>query len=247
MHIDNAIVELTRRCQLVCDHCLRGEAQKVDLQVGAWQPMFSEVEYIGCLTLTGGEPSLNPQAVRDLVDYLHMRRCIGTPLEIDYFYVVSNGKVVAKSMLKALKRLSHYTEQSDITNTFIVSDDQFHGVTYRVLDKYEQLKYDYPFIKMEENRTKLKNSHIISRGLAADNGLGSSDKESYGWQRYVDDERIKVEGEVYFTTNGDVLSDCNLAYADMIDNRLGNVYANTLSSIIIKHSTLESYGDAEVI
>ena len=41
MHICNLIIEITRRCNLQCDHCLRGNAESIDLDITTIDTLFN--------------------------------------------------------------------------------------------------------------------------------------------------------------------------------------------------------------
>ena len=58
MHINNLMIEVTRRCNLKCDHCLRGDAQNKDISTEYIDALLDQVTSIGSVTFTGGEPFL---------------------------------------------------------------------------------------------------------------------------------------------------------------------------------------------
>ena len=64
-NISNLVVEVTRRCNMSCDHCLRGCGQNMDLQDKHIETLTSQLEngYISNITFSGGEPSLNVKAI----------------------------------------------------------------------------------------------------------------------------------------------------------------------------------------
>lgn len=70
MYISSAcdvVIEVTRRCNMCCAHCLRGDAEAVDIQeryIDAFLDSFANAGYISSLTFTGGEISLNIPAIR---------------------------------------------------------------------------------------------------------------------------------------------------------------------------------------
>lgn len=69
MYISSAcdvVIEVTRRCNMCCAHCLRGDAEAVDIQeryIDAFLDSFANAGYISSLTFTGGEISLNIPAI----------------------------------------------------------------------------------------------------------------------------------------------------------------------------------------
>ena len=64
IQLDSLVIEVTRRCQLKCEHCLRGNAQKRDMSRDYIKDLFKKVGYISNLTFTGGEPSLVPHIIQ---------------------------------------------------------------------------------------------------------------------------------------------------------------------------------------
>lgn len=65
MYISDVAIELTGRCNLKCEHCLRGPAQRKDISRETLLAFFQAVDSIDTLTLTGGEPSLVPHLIQD--------------------------------------------------------------------------------------------------------------------------------------------------------------------------------------
>lgn len=56
IHIDSLIVEVTRKCNMECSHCLRGPGEETFLNPDHIEKLFSRIDTIGCITFTGGEP-----------------------------------------------------------------------------------------------------------------------------------------------------------------------------------------------
>lgn len=64
---NSVFIEVTRRCNMCCAHCLRGDAESIDIQekyIDAFLDSFETGAYISSLTFTGGEISLNIPAIR---------------------------------------------------------------------------------------------------------------------------------------------------------------------------------------
>ena len=81
-------LELTRRCNLRCDFCCKGDAQNLDMSKEIINKTFSEVQgaYIRSICLHGGEPLLVPELIRYTIDKLIEYRIIVFEL---YFF--TNG------------------------------------------------------------------------------------------------------------------------------------------------------------
>ena len=63
MRINNLIIEVTRKCQLKCPHCLRGDTEQIDIETKYINQLLHNVTEINQLTFTGGEPFLNIEAI----------------------------------------------------------------------------------------------------------------------------------------------------------------------------------------
>lgn len=70
-------VEVTRRCNMACGHCLRGNTENVDLIGMNIDSILDQAEAIGRLIITGGEPTLNMGAIQYLANGIVRR---GIPL-----------------------------------------------------------------------------------------------------------------------------------------------------------------------
>ena len=72
--ISNLILEVTRKCNIKCMHCLRGDAQRVTMSVPVLHGVLQHLESICTLTITGGEPSLAPEVLEEFLQICHWRK-----------------------------------------------------------------------------------------------------------------------------------------------------------------------------
>ena len=63
LYISDLVLEVTRRCNMSCAHCCRGDAQNCDITHKVIDDAFANLSGIGSLVFTGGEPSLNVDAM----------------------------------------------------------------------------------------------------------------------------------------------------------------------------------------
>ena len=54
--VNNLIIEITRKCNMNCEHCLRGNSQNIDVNFEHVEKLFSQIDYISTLSFGGGEP-----------------------------------------------------------------------------------------------------------------------------------------------------------------------------------------------
>ena len=67
---DGLYIELTRKCNLRCAHCLLGEPQDVTITPEIIDSFLSQTSSISILTIGGGEPLLEVDMLQYLLDAL---------------------------------------------------------------------------------------------------------------------------------------------------------------------------------
>lgn len=116
MYIENLNLEVTRRCTLECEHCLRGDIQDINISEETLKNIFTNVKKIDRLLITGGEPLI---AVNELERMIELIKNNNT--QIDQITLVTNGTILSSRVLKILKELS------EISNLNLkISFDIFH-------------------------------------------------------------------------------------------------------------------------
>lgn len=88
VYIRNFSIEVTRRCNMACSHCMRGNAMTLDISHAYIRNMLSRVRAVHNINITGGKPSLNVKAMRYLLSHLKHRE-----IHVDRFYIVTNGSL----------------------------------------------------------------------------------------------------------------------------------------------------------
>lgn len=81
-------IEVTRRCNMKCSHCMRGPAENHTISKEVVDRLFDEVSTIGTLLLTGGEPFLEPEMIDYIFDAIIKRN-----IPIIRISVVTNGTI----------------------------------------------------------------------------------------------------------------------------------------------------------
>ena len=100
---DTFAFEVTRRCNLKCGHCIRGDAQQLTLRKEYVDAVLNQTPMIVNVVLTGGEPFLEPELVEYIVDGIIKRKIyVGT------FQSVTNGTVCSERIARAFVRMSQY-------------------------------------------------------------------------------------------------------------------------------------------
>lgn len=124
---DTISIEITRRCNLNCRHCLRGDAQAVDIEPATVDSLMEQTARIYNLSFTGGEPTLNVPA---MVHTLNRLREWEVPLS--QMTVITNGAILSREFTEVVKGFSRYITPwtgADSSVTVLVSKDHYHTGT----------------------------------------------------------------------------------------------------------------------
>lgn len=107
--LNQLTVEVTRRCNMACGHCLRGDAENVDLTGMDIDSILDQTEAIGRLILTGGEPTLNMGAIQHIANGIARR---GIPLM--RVQIITNGLIYEERLVALAKRFSEITRLTQV-------------------------------------------------------------------------------------------------------------------------------------
>lgn len=216
----NLVLEITRRCNMCCAHCLRGEADEKDLTEAVVDEVLNGVRHIGRLTLTGGEPSLNIPILKYLASEIRARG-----IEVGGIYIVTNGKAVTDEFILALVDLYALCSDDSLSG-LTVSQDMFHeGISTENIARLRTLRC------YTEGEKSVDFSRVPLLDIGRAKSLSMNKRQPYrpfeelatAFQsfalRYVD-----IVGEVAVTVDGDILNTCDYAYDEVMNLRVSNVF-----------------------
>lgn len=205
--IDNAVIEVTRWCNMHCGHCMRGDKQKKKIKNEYINSFFSKINYINSLFITGGEPFL----AMDRIEYI-IHSILYNKVDVGNFYIVTNGKYIPKDFIDIITCFYNICSDNEISGV-VISQDCFHDWIdkdriYRIID---ELIYGRGLPKnilgFKNDPEKLGHyDWIINQGHAE--GMGR-DKKVY---KYIIDGNSIRENEVYLNCKGNIINCCDLSY-----------------------------------
>jgi MoaA/NifB/PqqE/SkfB family radical SAM enzyme len=237
MNIDNLVIEITRKCNARCDHCLRGDAQNVDMDDAVIDALLEGVSYITTVTFTGGEPSLAVPKIKYFLEAIKRR-----DIELNSFYLVTNGKEKSIEMVMALMELYAYCSDQACENfsSFCISKDQYHEYDIGDTSDADKLYRALSFYHPDERSEEIKNEALIREGRAIDFGKRVITPDSLEFS-LDDDEHINyIEGMVYVNALGDVIPGCDFSFETQERIKIGSVLNNTLEDIYINAKEVEA-------
>lgn len=220
---DTLILEVTRRCNMACDHCLRGDAQAMDMDKSMVDKIINALDNIGIVVFSGGEPTLNLEIIKYFFDKAEEKYGC-TPV----FYVVTNG--MANQLELATILLDAYSRREDGAEEEIygvaISRDMFHDY---IPETDRNPLRALSFYRSDKEQDDWDDRWVIKAGRAAENGFGRDmdlDPELV-LMTDPDDEDVVLD-QLYISCNGNVVGNCDLDYETIDRNPACDI--NTLAS-----------------
>lgn len=207
LHLNEFVIEITRKCNMKCAHCLRGDAQKRDIHKEYITKVLEDVSSIGSLTITGGEPTLNIPAIRFILDELKRLE-----IPVSYFYMVVNGRKTCQSIefLHLLIEMYMYQDEKDECLPMIqMSNDKYHSHPNEQKESKEFLSM-LSFFSCRNDEYKMSN--IIAEGRGYD--LGGFKSLDYSKEVYANEyeDTIEVDTMIYLNAKGQICNNCDYSY-----------------------------------
>ena len=225
-YLSELAIEVTRRCNMACAHCLRGEAQNCDIKFEYIDKLLADLSGIGSVTFTGGEPSLNIAAI----EYT-LQRCQELEVPVGSFYVVTNGKANTMELAMACLKWYAYCDDDEEICGLALSQDMFHDSVD--IDNIRILK-GLKFFRENDKRTDFNHVTLINEGRAQDLGgfrkISEDSRHSeFSFEEWQDE--MYIETMVYLSANGDIKTDCDVSYEND-DYTIGSLNDHSLDTIL---------------
>lgn len=219
LNIDNLCIEITRRCNMACAHCLRGDAQTADISHEVIDKALENVTSIGTLTFTGGEPSLNVEAMRYALE-----KCEEEGIFVSTFYVVTNGKAVSDEFLHVLMDWYVFCVDNGGEAEYCgiaLSKDRFHEP---ISTRNELLLRSLSFFREDKFNRSDSDQWLLAEGRAAQITGVTRTVYDYLPEISVYEDEVSIQDTIYVTVSGDILAGCDWSYENQKHHKLGTVY-----------------------
>ena len=231
IYCSNLVIEVTRRCNFQCDHCLRGDVQDLDISFNMLREIAKNI-LCGTVTFTGGEPALNLAAIRKYIEYAKMYSHMPSS-----FYIVTNGSVNQKELAFLCLEMYADMEEKEMCG-LSQSIDDFHA---EWLDKKAQVESrifrGLSFYSTEKEHEIGRDNHlwVLSSGRAKETGVANNTmhrtKEKGNDPLYVESYQNTDESSIdynidmiYVSANGNITANCDLPYDEIDKNHLTDIY-----------------------
>ena len=205
MRVFNLAIEVTRRCNMTCESCLRGDAENIDMTKKQIDEILDQVDEINEVTLSGGEPTL----CLDIIKYF-FEKAEQLGKYPDSFYLATNGMTNQAELAHIL--LDAYSKCDDKEACAVsLSLDDFHDG--RQSDYIKGLAFYSP---VKARRGEDPERWAIRMGRADRNGIGTYRDVTTRFSIDTDEnqndiQRIEID-MIYVSANGFVYPDCDISY-----------------------------------
>lgn len=245
--IQDLILEVTRRCNMKCAHCLRGDAEALDMPEQLIDRLLADVDEISELVFSGGEPFLNVDIMRYTLEYVKEHE-----IPVYNIYVVTNGKEVKDEYLQVMDDWMIY-----LMRCFYKADEFLPEDTYMPMtgdDLMAELNYSGVSISRDiyheaipvENYLKWRTRSyyssakergtehydLVNEGRAQENGIGSRERV-IPFYITIDEDGVSVD-QLYISADGSTVADCDLSYESVEERSIGNVMEESLYDILVR-------------
>ncbi len=176
MKISQLMVEVTRKCNMKCDHCMRGPAQNISMTKEIMINFLSDIKHINLVGFTGGEPTL-PDGIKAIKQFIKI--CKTFKITVDSFFIITNGKSWRKEIPKTVGSLLNFCEKNN-QSVVEISRDQYH-------DDIDLERGIFHHEMVSEFSTKIKDTgfrvlnrarqidDVCNQGKASTSGIGTFD------------------------------------------------------------------------
>ena len=213
MQIPNLIIEVTRKCNMSCEHCLRGDAKNLNIDHKYIDSLLEQVEEIGNVTFSGGEPSLNLETLEYFLSEVKRLH-----IYVDFFYIATNGLVVSEEFVMFCLKMYSYCGMKEDCRVD-VSNDMYHaqegdfdldllsGLSF-FGRKFENDGYNYRYGK---------DSMLVNEGR-------SSDGNGHNVTVYDIESMDDFNGAtIYLNCKGEIINGCDWSYVSQSKYKLCDV------------------------
>lgn len=242
-------IEVTRKCNMACPHCMRGDAQNHTISKAVVDRIFDEVEAIGSLLLTGGESFLEPEMIDYIVDTIIKKK-----VPIMNIRIVTNGLIKNEKIAENLNKLTDYVANSDwgkkqdkktlrTIGQICVSDDDYHS-KYDIMETlkfYREHLNQHTIIIKENTKKDTEEEQICYLGNATKDSFKLKENQSFRYTitpyrvSFLKDEKgnlFGIDTEIQVGWDGKILIGDDSSYEQQDKNNYGNILDKHMSTLL---------------
>lgn len=225
LHLKHLLLEATRKCNMACPHCMRGDAEDLSMDYAVLDRIFEDTRQIDHLVLTGGEPSLAPYVIQQIVYRARVWKC-----SIHSFFCATNARIYSQPFADALCGLYDYCKHPEHCTLTATIDPYHEPADPAVMELYRALPFYRPVFEYGSDLPY----PILTEGRAKENGIGQSEIPIKGsiYDADFTGFRFVCGDTVYINAKGGVLLNADLSYQNQEEFCIGNLTEDSLPHIL---------------
>jgi len=233
-------IELSRRCNLDCAHCMRGNSENKSISIDLLNKFFDEVKSTNVLVISGGEPFMCYEEIKSLIGIIKIKKVL-----VPKVVIVTNGTIYDERIYKLLEENFDEIEIN-------ISMDSYHmeSISRRYDTQRESNDPRLHPVNLEDIIINLKlhkksiyfgsiygeHKYLIDTGRAAELDKPKKPFDALGYF-YTDciKDFIIAGPQIYLDALG-YITDGNSEYASREEISIGNIRENTVSELLLKNA-----------
>lgn len=195
------IIEVTRKCNMQCPHCLRGDAQNIDISLLSIDTFLGKLSGM-CfkeILFTGGEPSLNTEAIAYTLECVKKYN-----IHIYRFSLVTNGKNITKDFVDICNKWIDHCNNRGLVS---ISVDKYHNLALTTEEVYNLGIKNVASLSIADY-------NLINLGRAKLNNLPTNVEYCSKSLFYGYNSTLVYIGRLVLTCSDSVLYHCDYEYED---------------------------------
>ena len=230
--LNDLAIETTRKCNMRCEHCMRGLSQNIDITPELIDMIFDNEEIAGInhICFSGGEPTLNPNIIIYIIN-----KIIEQNLNVWEIVMVTNGQIFNRELLEAFNRFNEYRNKNNLQNNnqscvrITFSNDKYHyPIKQEVKDNYYKYSRGIRFTEHD-----IEEKDIYKTGFST---IGKDFDYKLDQLRYCKEGDLYfVIDNIYITAKGYMTSEGMGQYTDMDRINMGHISDTTLQEALSKY------------
>lgn len=234
-------LEVTRKCNLKCAHCLRGDAQNLSMSTAVIDKILDSSAGIKTIFFTGGEPFLEPDIIEYVVDQV-----IERDFECFSMTVITNGTIMNDNGIRCIKSLNKFAEWShkkygDIAKCRIsISNDHFHDQESSTACMEFYKPYAGEFLELIMHGD-ISDDRLVRAGRAVQTGVAESDFRKFHAlpRRVYINEYNAIGCMLELSAQGNLYLPEYNSWKDIDANSIGNIMNESLVKIFERNQWKE--------
>lgn len=236
---DELMIEITRKCNLQCAHCLRGDAQNITMSKEVIDKIFEDAADCKQLLFTGGEPLLALDEIEYFVD-----KVIASDWTTSNIAMTINGTIRNPKLIDIANRFCRSRNGS--TFQIIISDDEFHNKTQgeSTLKFYRDCEHEnFVFVIPQKNLLKETKEEFTLAGRAIEYYKNHPQLDSK-WSVRKEEQtnhrlcilKDRIPCAMYVTVHGGFESYVGEEFSTVDRLSYGSILQHSMSELIDSHN-----------